>query len=502
PRSAMAALAGGPALRDTTEQAGLSDSLRVAPHAVAASPAETMLTASPATPGLMQVLSAGGSNPSSPSTAKFPIRPRLKTNHSQLSLKARTFSASSPDDASESSIGTPISTTFSTFASRTGRSTKESQHQQQQSHASADNNTNAMPPTPSIPTFINGGSYLFETDVHSPFSPGTPNPSTFNAPAALEPCPDAFLLRPFWLLRSVYQTIAHPRGGYLTTRLFVPRDVWRTKGVKLKNVDEKISQLDLLSAALMKLSAVDTLDADAVLEEMQSLELVLDQVQANLTKKLGSDVGVNSVGALFKDAPSGVGDVAGGSGGPHSASVPSDVRDPLTGSVLPPKSSSMPARNYLTSWRKLRSKSSSAGLNSLASSLGAAAREAKEAGGPVMHSVPMTSLPNVRFTKRDIGSVGAMGSGPNANYMGALARLCDSVQIVGMSSVSSPPFYQIARQAEDPGLKLSSPTHVGIELCTRHASEFFGFYVCRFVVQDLSTLLDKFVKRGSEWVML
>lgn len=61
---------------------------------------------------------------------------------------------------------------------------------------------------------------------------------------------------------------------------------------------------------------------------------------------------------------------------------------------------------------------------------------------------------------------------------------------------------QIARQAEDPGLKLSSPTHVGIELCTRHASEFFGFYVCRFVLQDLGTLLDKFVKRGSEWVML
>jgi len=324
-----------------------------------------------------------------------------------------------------------MSTTFSTFASRTGRSIKDSQQypQQQSSYPSADNaNPNAIPPTPSVPTFVNGGSYLFETDVHSPFSPGTPNPSPFNAPAALEACPDAFLLRPFWLLRSVYQTIAHPRGGYLTTRLFVPRDVWRTKGVKLKNVDEKISQLDLLSAALMKLSAVDTLDADAVLEEMQSLELVLDQVQASLIKKLGSDVGVSGVGALFKDAHHGIADAA---GGPYSALVASDIRDPLTGTALPPKSSSMPARNYLTSWRKLRSKSSSAGLSSLASSLGAAAREAKEAGGPVMHSVPMTSLPNLRSAKRDLGSVGAVGSGPNANYMGALARLCDSVQIVG-----------------------------------------------------------------------
>lgn len=60
---------------------------------------------------------------------------------------------------------------------------------------------------------------------------------------------------------------------------------------------------------------------------------------------------------------------------------------------------------------------------------------------------------------------------------------------------------QIARQVEDPGLKHSSPTHVGLELSIRHAAEFFGFYICRFVLADLGTLVDKFVKRGSEWVL-
>lgn len=60
---------------------------------------------------------------------------------------------------------------------------------------------------------------------------------------------------------------------------------------------------------------------------------------------------------------------------------------------------------------------------------------------------------------------------------------------------------QIARQVEDPGLKLSSPTHVGLELSTRHAAEFFGFYVCRFILQDLTMLTEKFVKRASEWVV-
>jgi hypothetical protein len=61
---------------------------------------------------------------------------------------------------------------------------------------------------------------------------------------------------------------------------------------------------------------------------------------------------------------------------------------------------------------------------------------------------------------------------------------------------------QIARQVEDPGLRHADKTQVGLELCTRHAAEFFGFYICRFVLTDISILLDKFIKRGSEWVLV
>jgi hypothetical protein len=60
---------------------------------------------------------------------------------------------------------------------------------------------------------------------------------------------------------------------------------------------------------------------------------------------------------------------------------------------------------------------------------------------------------------------------------------------------------QIARQVEDPGLKQSSQTHVGLELSIRHAAEFFAFYICRFVLADLGLLMDKFVKRGTEWAL-
>lgn len=60
---------------------------------------------------------------------------------------------------------------------------------------------------------------------------------------------------------------------------------------------------------------------------------------------------------------------------------------------------------------------------------------------------------------------------------------------------------QIARQVEDPGLRHTSQTHVGLELSTRHAVEFFGFYLCRFVMNDVGLMIDKFIKRGSEYAL-
>ncbi|KAF7594279.1 hypothetical protein BBP40_009679 [Aspergillus hancockii] len=325
-------------------------------------------------------------------------------------------------------------------------------------------------PTPTGATFApnglpSGGLYLFDSHIHSPTNLGSPNVTATNAPVPLEPCPDSFLLRPFWLMRCIYQTIAHPSGGYLTTKLFVPRDVWRVKNVKIKAVEEKISNCDLLTAALLKLAKVDTYDADAVLEEMQTLETVLDQVQSSLSKKLSSEVGVQGAIALFK------------------ASQGSD--DASTVDALPSKTSGGASKSYLTSWRKLRSKNSGFGG---ATSLSSSKETSKD--NLTINSLPMTPFPNSQPAKRSTTQL--QFSGPNANYMGALARLCDAAQVLD----------QIAQQVEDPGLKHSSPTLVGLELSTRHAAEFFGFYVCRFALNDIAMMLDKFIKRGSEWVLV
>ncbi len=402
-----------------------------------------------------------------------PVSPpanRLRKNFSSSSLrsmKSRNMSLSNIDDGSDMSPSTPSSNQFGSLRT---------------------------PAIPAIPTPLSSefrdnldsastGVHLFDDHFHQPTTPGSPDTSAQDPPVSLEPCPNDFMLRPFWLMRCLFQTLVHPRGGYVSTKLFVPRDVWRVKGVKLKNVDDKIANCDLLTAALMKLAHVDTCDADAVLEEMQSLEGILEQVQTALTRKLGNEVGLQGSGALFKDASAG-GDADGNSAVPRSGSVST-------------KSS--------FSWSRLRSKSSGVGLGGAYNNnkLGAAEVVRDTSSMP---SLPMTQQPTSRPARRDVAQ--AQFIGPNAHYMGSLARLFDAAQAIGkccdLLKTRRDAYMtadEIARQVEDPGLRHADKTQVGLELCTRHAAEFFGFYICRFALNDMSLLMEKFIKRGSEWVL-
>lgn len=443
----------------------------------------TTETISPPTPTFSRVANSENESsmvlPRSGSPGRAQSRTGLRKNFSSSSLKNlknRNLSVSAADDGSDVSPNTPLNGHF-------GGPSKDM--------------AGKLPAMPTLPTPIaasfkekmngipTGGLYLFDSDISSPQSPSSPGLNKTGGPIPLEPCPTEVLLRPFWLMRALYQTLAHPRGGYLSTKLFVPTDVWRVKGVKIRNLEDKISNCDYLTAALQKLAQVDTCDADAVLEEMQALEGVLEQVQATLTKKLGNEVGVQGSGILFRDAPVGV----------EGDSNNSGSKTPSGSS----KSSSF-------SWRRLRSKNSGAGLTNTYANKAPNVEGPKE--GLTMSTLPMTTLSNIRFAKRDVNS--AQFTGPNANYMAALARLFDAAQAIGISlspKSASVPYAnividQIARQVDDPGLRHADKTQVGLELCTRHAAEFFGFYICRFVLADLSLLLDKFIKRGSEWVLV
>ncbi|OAA39079.1 Homeodomain-like protein [Metarhizium rileyi] len=377
-----------------------------------------------------------------------PTVSKIRKNFSSSSLrsmKSRNMSLSNHDDASDISPGTPSSNFFGSAR---------------------------VPVMPAIPPPLAvslreqldsaspGSSYIFEDNIHLPATPGSPNPMVLDPPVALEPCPNDVMLRPFWLMRCLYQTLAHPRGGYLSTKLFVPRDVWKVKGAKIKNVEDKISNCDYLTAALLKLTKVDTCDADAVLDEMQSLEGCLEQVQTALTRKLGNEVGVHGSGVLFKEA---------------SHFSEGDGAPPV------PRATSMSGKSSSFSWRRLRPKNSNMGLSGAYNSRVSGEGNKEPA---TMPTLPMTLLPTSRPPKRDLTQ--SQFIGPNAHYMASLARLFDAAQAID----------QIARQVDDPGLRHADKTQVGLELCTRHAAEFFGFYVCRFVLTDLGMLLDKFIKRG------
>lgn len=335
-----------------------------------------------------------------------PTVSKLRKNFSSSSLrsmKSRNMSLSNLDDASDMSPGTPSSNHFGT-----GRA----------------------PAIPALPTPLAaslreqmdsaspGSLYLFEDNIHLPATPGSPNPMALDPPVALEPCPNDVMLRPFWLMRCLYQTLAHPRGGYLSTKLFVPREVWKVKGVKLKNMEDKISNCDFLTAALLKLAKVDTCDADAVLEEMQSLEGILEQVQTTLSRKLGNDVGVQSSGILFKEASN----VVDGDGAP-----------PV------PRTASVSGKSSSFSWRRLRSKNSNMSLGTAYNSRITGVEGNKESA--TMPTLPMVPQPTSRPPKRDVSQTHFIG--PNAHYMGSLARLFDAAQAIGMNYTVASRLYEL-----------------------------------------------------------
>ncbi|KAF2724242.1 hypothetical protein K431DRAFT_241208 [Polychaeton citri CBS 116435] len=422
----------------------------------------------------------------------------FRKNKSSVSLREQHLVLSSPEDSQPSAV-TPLSSTFMTFG--IGRKQSNDPLTSQRAHFQPWNSSSVA-----LSMHHPSGGFLFDTSLSndmpkSPMLPRSPGPN--NVPTGLEPCPESFLLRPFWLLRTVCQTLVHPRGGFITTQLFVPREVWQTQGVKLKATDEKIANCDLLTAALGRLAGVDSYDADALAEELHSFEGVMERVQGVLVKKLGSEVGVSSVQGMFKDAAA--------AAAAHTAMNPSDdASSATTVTQSGEKTNSKGKEGKSFSWRKLRSKSSgaptsvphthsapavpgsgAAGTAAAASAANANKLHRDQQLPPNLSSVPMTSFVPVerRGGKRDIRNLNF--EGPHREYMSSLARLLEGAQVLD----------QIARQVEDPGLKHSSPTHVGLELSIRHAAEFFGFYVCRFVLNDLGVLLDKFVKRGSEWVV-
>jgi len=344
-----------------------------------------------------------------------PSKPSLfRKNKSSISLREYQTGLPLRDD-SDHTVSTPMSATFATLRPKQSMEPLTSQRTNFAMSSAVDGH------------HING-TYLFDTSISSTHAPSSPRSSTESSqPPSLESCPESSLLRPFWLMRAIGSSITHTRGGFVTTRLFVPHDVWQTRGVKLRSLDEKVANIDLLTAALGRIAGVDTYDADAVMEELQGFEEVMERVQATLTKKLGSDVGVHGSMAMFRDASS-----TGTNGA--SGAVSSDAASGTTDKAA--KSNS--GKSYLSSWRKLRSKSSGTPLSSTSKPSAATTVASDKGEHHTMASVPMTSfIPVERRGQKGAPNLKTMAfEGPQKEYMGSLARLVQGMAILGKSLFS------------------------------------------------------------------
>ena len=248
-------------------------------------------------------------------------------------------------------------------------------------------------------------------------------------PKSLEPCPANENRRPFWYLRNVGSSLAHKKGAFLTDTVFFPNDAWHVRCSKLKSVDDKVANMDLLSAGLEALNGVDFMDADAVVSAFDNFQdHIMEQVQANLRKKLGTDVGAASVPAQTKDAPPTAAPAADAASTSFTEVPPIPSNTNSTGS----RSSN---KGYKATWNRLRNKGSTTDLTRQTAQ--AKTESNAQYQMPSVPYAPTQPLPS-RISPPRSAHLNAMREsnsfkGPNANYCASLARLCDAAQVVGKS---------------------------------------------------------------------
>ncbi|KAM0788639.1 hypothetical protein ACM66B_006109 [Microbotryomycetes sp. NB124-2] len=332
-------------------------------------------------------------DPSAPTSASLPSRfhpsrrPGLPSFNSEylpqaplLTTASRSRSGPGPEGANtRSSDRGDGPATVSTLA-RTKSNASE-----QGRHASRDSRQLSPRPPPSVGLTINAKLGKQQAPLASPVSPSR---------------------RPFHLLLQVLETLEGD-GAYVSPRLYVPRQVWLQTGVKLPALETKVRMLDLLATGLESVREAATrwqhgrAEARTFLQELDSLEGLVDGIQSTLSKKLGLSTSTKKGPASF------------------------------------------------SSWSSKLTRS-------------------------------LDRVTNGRSLDHP------------ATYIEALTRALQYVHLLDnhltQCSDNSALYAGIAPRERD-----------RIEQQLRRTSEFFGQVVCRFVMQDVGMLLDKYVKRAGSW---
>ncbi|CAG8547602.1 3710_t:CDS:2, partial [Funneliformis caledonium] len=109
-----------------------------------------------------------------------------------------------------------------------------------------------------------------------------------------EPSPNDLHLNPFWLMKLLERTMT--TGGYLTPKLFIPRNLWLQGHVKLAAIDTKISSCEVVSTCLMKLTKTTFNDMDNLAKELEYIDPILEGLQNSLARKLNYIESTNGKG--------------------------------------------------------------------------------------------------------------------------------------------------------------------------------------------------------------
>ncbi|RPA74364.1 hypothetical protein BJ508DRAFT_35697 [Ascobolus immersus RN42] len=242
------------------------------------------------------------------------------------------------------------------------------------------------------------------------------------------------------------------------------------RSVKLRHIDDKISALDLVSAALEKLQlslpadSAEEVEPERLFEELQELDKVLDRASALLSKRLGNEVGQDGVRQWLRDGETEATALESGTYNTPAASTKS--------------SSGGGGKAYLSSWRKLRREKSSAQLTT-------------PAAPPPTSAGPQTPPPGTPSFSPATSSLSLAPNsvqipGPLGQYASALTRLFELAQIMLRL-----PLEKVR------GEGVEARVRVGVEFSVNNARDFFAFWVGRMVVGDLEGLLGVWVGRGG-----
>ncbi|KAK9369916.1 hypothetical protein V1509DRAFT_617915 [Lipomyces kononenkoae] len=394
----------------------------------------------------------------------------MKSNNSHnaaLSLDPiATGTASSPSSSNSftSEVSPASATSFAAQAASGSQFTSST------SFLPHNSNTSQTPQSTSTSSFTTHVLPSTPSTVPGPSLSTVTRADKIRSQETLPPRPADPVARPFWLMRNLHTALTGANGGPISDRLRLSPQIFFTAGVKLRSLDEKIAACEALNSALLHFEDVPSVQA------INDLVRVMDRIETRLQPILvpeGSDYthGFGAFGDDFftpttrKAPPVAV----------YSSPATSETSSERSVSVGSEQQSS----KKLSNWKKIKSWTGSGSKDSV--SRGSTTTSSKtQSEARAVRSLPYNA-PQKDAPSKD--SEEAL-RGPIKTYINVLIVLFFRAQVIEQIPV--------LLSAD----KLPAQTRTRIDLVVRRGSKFFAQVICKFVLDDIRELMDRYVKNS------